>query len=365
VTDLQRTLTHARVKPLRAGADPLFSWSAVEDSLPRADLATLRANARKRGFQVNTSTWTLAGFPNLVAQWHPTKNGDLTPWDVSFSSHKKVRWKCREGPDHEWDAAAGSRTKPNGARCPCCAGRRISVTNSLAALAPKVAAEWHPTKNGALTPDQVLAGTTDKRWWRCAKAADHVWRSMVNSRTLAGAGRGCPFCASRKPSTTNSLATRAPLVAAEWHPTKNGSLTPEKIQSAASRKVWWACKKGHAYRTSPNSRTLQRSGCPVCAGFVASPTTSLAAVAPKIARQWHPTKNGAVTPRDVTPGATKKYWWRCVVAPDHVWTASVANRVRNGTGCPACWGTWRRRRTASPRRIPKSRAVGTRRETAS
>jgi len=321
--------------PLRTRADPLFSWAAVDQALSPADLAAIRANARARGFQIQTSTWTLAGYPALVAQWHPTKNGELTPWDVAFSSHKRIWWKCPAGPDHEWDASPNSRSKPNGAKCPCCAGRKISVSNSLTTIAPKVAAEWHPTKNGNLTPDEVLSGSTEKRWWRCTKGPDHVWDALVNSRVL---GRGCPFCAARQPSVTNSLATRAPKVAADWHPTKNGALTPGQITSASNRKVWWVCKKGHAYRATPNARTLHHTGCPVCAGFIASPTTSLAAVAPKVAQQWHPTKNGSVTPHDVPSGARKKYWWKCIVAPDHEWMASVANRVRGHSGCPACWG---------------------------
>lgn len=33
----------------------------------------------------------------LAKQWHPTKNGDLTTFDVFPKSHKKVWWKCDKG----------------------------------------------------------------------------------------------------------------------------------------------------------------------------------------------------------------------------------------------------------------------------
>ena len=33
---------------------------------------------------------TIADYPELVAQWHPTKNGELKPENISFGSHKKV-----------------------------------------------------------------------------------------------------------------------------------------------------------------------------------------------------------------------------------------------------------------------------------
>ncbi len=46
--------------------------------------------------------------PELVAQWHPTKNGQLTPCDVTAGSGRKVWWKCPKGDDHEWPAIVAS-----------------------------------------------------------------------------------------------------------------------------------------------------------------------------------------------------------------------------------------------------------------
>jgi len=58
--------------------------------------------------------------PEIAAQWHPTKNGDLRPSDVTAGSNKKVWWlcpnKCPEGCAHEWEATIYSRA--NGSRCP-------------------------------------------------------------------------------------------------------------------------------------------------------------------------------------------------------------------------------------------------------
>ena len=75
--------------------------------------------------------------PSMAAEWHPTKNGKLTPHDVTLGSGKIVWWKCPEGPEHEWRCAVGSRLKQG---CPFCANMRVSSTNSLAAVAPGVAA---------------------------------------------------------------------------------------------------------------------------------------------------------------------------------------------------------------------------------
>ena len=57
-----------------------------------------------------------------------------------------------------------------------------------------------------------------------------------------------------------------PLVAKEWHPEKNGELTPEKVTSKSGKKVWWICPKDHSYEASVHSRAGSNSGCPYCAG---------------------------------------------------------------------------------------------------
>ena len=105
------------------------------------------------GQQVSVTNSLEALHPDIAAQWHPTKNGDLTPADVTAGSNKEVWWICPEGPDHEWPASTVRRTQ-RGDACPFCAGRRVSATNSLEALYPEIAAEWHRTKNGDLTPDR-------------------------------------------------------------------------------------------------------------------------------------------------------------------------------------------------------------------
>ena len=59
--------------------------------------------------------------PELVKQWHPTLNGDLTPDMVTPGTRKRAWWICPEG--HVWNCAISSRTagrRPSG--CPVCAG---------------------------------------------------------------------------------------------------------------------------------------------------------------------------------------------------------------------------------------------------
>ena len=47
-------------------------------------------------------------YPELAKEWHPTKNGELTPYDVTHGSNKKVWWLGKCG--HEWEQIVKSRT---------------------------------------------------------------------------------------------------------------------------------------------------------------------------------------------------------------------------------------------------------------
>jgi hypothetical protein len=174
--------------------------------------------------------------PEVAEQWHPTKNGDLTPHDVVAGSNKKYWFKCDKGPDHVWEAILHSRVS-GGSGCPCCAGQKVSVTNSLAAVAPDVAKQWHPTKNGDLTPHDVVANSATKYWFQCDKGPDHVWESKLSNRVSGG--NGCPCCAGRKVSVTNSLATQAPDVAALWDYELNDPVTPHDVVVGSNKLFWF------------------------------------------------------------------------------------------------------------------------------
>ena len=116
-------------------------------------------------------------------------------------------------------------------------------------------------KNGPLNPKDVLPGSHRSVWWKCSEG--HEWRAKINSRVE---GNGCPICAGRVVIPgKNDLETVSPLLAAQWHPNKNGPLSPGEVTSGSKRKVWWRCVRGHEWQASIKSRT-QGAGCPVCAG---------------------------------------------------------------------------------------------------
>lgn len=272
--------------------------------------------------------------PELAKQWHPTKNGELSPYDVSAGSTIKAWWKCPKGVGHEWDAVIADRHR--GVGCAVCSNYKVVKSNSLSTLKPELAREWHPTKNGKLTPKDVHPGSAKKVWWKCPKGDDHEWQTVIHSRTN---GRNCPICSGRKVVKSTCLATVNPKLASEWHPTKNGKSTPFNTGPNSKKSVWWKCPLGedHEWKAIVNNRN-RGLGCPICSNQKIVLSNCLATLRPDIAEQWHPTKNGKLTPYDIGPGSGKRVWWKCSEGEDHVWRSTVGKRTGRSSLCPVCIG---------------------------
>ncbi|MBR2377202.1 MAG: zinc-ribbon domain-containing protein [Clostridia bacterium] len=266
--------------------------------------------------------------PSLASEWHPTKNGDLKPSNFMPGSNKKVWWLGKCG--HEWSASIASRNSGRG--CPYCSSQKLLIGfNDLETKNPSLASEWHPTKNGDLKPSNFMPGSNKKVWWlgKCG----HEWENVINTRN---GGNGCPYCSSEKLLIGfNDLKTKKPELAAEWHPTKNGVLKSSDFMPNSNKKAWWIGKCGHEWESVISSRS-QGVGCPYCAGKkVLVGFNDLATVNPKLAKEWHPTKNIDVKPTEVSRGSNKKVWW--IGMCGHEWVASV-NQRSSGRNCPYCAG---------------------------
>jgi hypothetical protein len=272
--------------------------------------------------------------PRLARQWHPRKNGTLTPKDVTLKSGRKVWWVCKKG--HEWEATIANRS--NGTGCPYCRSRRPLQDRCLEAANPDLASEWHPTKNFPLTPRDLTKCSTKRVWWMCKRG--HEWQTRVQARR---AGSGCPECAHIIATDEYCLARVNPELSKQWHPTKNKGLTPKDLTPYSCKKVWWVCEKGHEWPCVVSYRS-RGGGCPYCYGRYATEENCLQNSNPILALQWHPDRNGGLTPKDVTPYSHKKVWWRC--EKGHEWEAQVAPRSL-GNGCPHCNRLVRQKNRAS------------------
>ena len=308
--------------------------------------------------------------PQIAAQWHPTKNKELTPYDVTAGSEKKVWWylpyddpQTGKHFDFEWQAAVYSRTGSQSSSCPFLSTPAHSVWygfNDLETAYPDLSKEWHPTKNGNLKPSDVTYGSNAKVWWylpyddpTTGKHFDFEWQDTVSHRTKMN--RGCPFISNQKVyKGYNDLETTYPELAQEWHPTKNGDLKPSEITYGSRIKVWWYLpyddpQTGKHFDFEWQAVVYSRTGdkvksCP----FLSIPAKSVwhgfndfETVYPKLAKEWHPTKNGDLKPSDVLSGSGKIVWWYLPYDDpktgkhfDFEWQASVVDRTKKNFGCP-------------------------------
>ena len=144
------------------------------------------------GRQVSLSNCLAINNPKLAEQWHPTLNGDLTPYNVTINSNKKVWWQCEEG--HEWRSTITNRSYGN--NCPYCIGnrkfgRKASKEYNLLIDNPELCKEWDYEKNNK-RPEKYTPNSGKKVWWIC-KECGYEWFMSIDSRN-SKRKTGCPKC---------------------------------------------------------------------------------------------------------------------------------------------------------------------------
>ena len=200
-------------------------------------------------------------YPKLCGEWDDVKNTQ-TPDTVACYSSKLFWWVCPKG--HSYQASASNRVKGTG--CPYCKNKRpIIGETDFATVHPELVDEWDTEKNKLLRPQDVIAGSHKKVWWRCKEG--HSWKTAVYFRHY---GSKCPVCSrfiDRHPVIVGKtdLATLYPAIAEEWDIDANDGLTPQDVLPHSNRTVWWKCKRGHRWQTKVQAR-IKGTVCPRCKG---------------------------------------------------------------------------------------------------
>lgn len=211
---------------------------------------------------------------------------------------------------------------------------------SLSEMFPGLAAQWDYEQNGDLTPDSISYGSNLKVWWKCP-ICGHSYQKRIGNRTAPSKRKAeskkCPICLGRIiiPGY-NSLKARYPeIVEKEWGFKKN-TLDPDTISPHYRAKVWWLCPNGHSYNSLPGNKVHKTGGnCPYCSSQKLCRETSLGIINPELAKEWHPTKNGNLTPFDVFANTNRYIWWLCPICGCE-WKAKCSNRNVGKRGCPHC-----------------------------
>lgn len=323
--------------------------------------------------------------PTLAHEWNYDKNIELTPADVTVSSHKKVWWKCSKG--HEWQATIANRSKGSG--CPVCISEyhtsfpEYAIAYYLEKYGLKVIHLYraHGYELDIYIPSRKIAIEYDGFYWhkdkiqqdlkknrRCIKDGIILFRireglpslndtsidylieekqkdlqiilvkmlsEIVGITVDVDLERDSNAIENLRQYTEkeNSLLNYDPQLLKEWNYKRNNNLKPENFTAGSSKSVWWVCRFGHEWQAPIYSRK-NGNGCPYCSGRkVLKGENDLQTVNPDLAKEWNYEKNDGLTPDEVTAGSERTVWWKC--SNGHEWQAKIYNR-NNGRGCPLC-----------------------------
>ena len=212
--------------------------------------------------------------------------------------------------------------------------------------------QWDHDANAHLGNMVIPAHSNKKVRWTCEQCPDghlHSWSATVDSRTR---GNGCPQCSGRKVCKHNSLATKAPGVAAQWDYENDG--TPDTVVAQSGQVMAWLCDAcGHKWSATPNARAgKQKHGCPCCAQIAKSKTqakhpTFAECQDPEVTAllgEWDHMRNAAKNnfSHNTRLRSAKQIDWLCTKCPagqEHSWSAMPFNRTDHSkSGCPFCAG---------------------------
>lgn len=402
-------------------------------------------------------------YPLIAEMWHPDKNLPLHPDEVLCGSGKRVWWLGKCG--HEFDQSINNMVK--GAGCPFCSHQKLLPGyNDFASTNPELLPEWDYEMND-VQPTELMPHSHYKAWWKCPFGHSYqAWMSSRCGKTHTGCSicdkenhtsfpeqalfyyikqlfqdacnsdreaigieldiyipsqktaieydgfnwhknnayelkknsqcrqcgirlirireDGLPIfqdcdCIIRKDLRSSSGLNKAildalstlgnssidvdvdrdsafiyssyittrknqslmamePIIAKEWHPEKNGYLTPEMVYPLSSKKVWWLGACGHEWYMSIQNRVSQRCNCPICSGKrIVSGINDLLSNYPDLCNEWNYELNNkaGLFPDRVAPHSDRKAWWTCNRC-GHTWYAKIDGRTRMQAGCPEC-----------------------------
>ena len=338
--------------------------------------------------------------PELAKEWHPSKNGKLTPRDVTYGINKVQPWWICTKCGCEWPATILSRSKGSG--CPDCGKdkqkkSRIKTMlrngeNSLAFARPDLATEWNFEKNGLKRPEDYTASSDEEVWWKCSECGNE-WRVSINHRAK---GRGCKKCREKSTSFAEqaiyyyiesyyndainrdvsmgfeldiyipSMLTAIEYDGAYFHgDNKRGLEDSEKDRLCSDHGIQLirirekglpklessicVIRADESYRSLENCITQLFEILGVSNSIVPNiredisrinalykvnrKDRSLASEYPDVAKRWHPTKNGALLPSQVSAKSGNGAWWIC--PEGHEYWQKIASATA-GHGCQKC-----------------------------
>jgi hypothetical protein len=241
---------------------------------------------------------------------------------VTFGSEKKVWWLCENG--HEWMAVIGQRATSRFNKCPHCkkfySALELRVFAELESL---IGAVWHDTSFGVevdvYLPSLKLAIEVDGSHWH----RDKHDKDIAKNEILYAAG----LRVMRVREMPLPLLSKIDIGCSHKEP-------HVVVLHRLAKKLMHVFELDLTSYITSDDFANDSKYCELISKLC-FPSNSVSKISQKIVQEWHPTKNGALKPENISYASHKPIWWLCECGNE--WVASPSNRSRrNKLGCSIC-----------------------------
>lgn len=302
--------------------------------------------------------------PALAKEWHPTKNLDLTPYDVTANSTKNVWWLCPVG--HEYQRTVHQRYAAY-TNCPICDSRKRTsfpeqaVYFYLKKLYPDALSRYRIKEKSNMEldiyiPSIKFAVEYDGASWH--KTEEHHERERkkynfckdrgitlirVKEKTGSRWDDVCDHAYYIKTVKRNDLHELEKII----HYILDSICTSiddllEHLQIGSN--VYGQNQEAYYIPTIKPFKLfhhnidvdLERDKAEI-QNYVFKIENSLADLRPDVARKWNHEKNGRLTPDMFSVSSDEPVWWKCPEC-GHEWKISINSMTgkKRGGGCAVC-----------------------------
>lgn len=310
-----------------------------------------KEGAKKRVEKQRAQKSMVTDIPKLRDIWSEQNVEDPSTVSIGISV-KRYLWKCPECND-VFPRSPYAMLHGSGL-CKNCAHRNATEKHKKQLLTkgrscadnPEMLKHWDYERNDKKPEEVSEHSSTSYRYFICDDCGESYPCKPTNQTTSLYL---CKDCKSKVRAKTQrkSIATYSETVSDypnmmaiwDWSNTE----APYDLSARSGIIVKWKCDCGNTWPAKPCDRIKMLPQCMPCSMRKHNNRRKERAIEqsgtwgennPELAKEWHPTLNGNLTPYDLTPGCSENYWWLC--AYGHSYQTSPKERSERHAGCPIC-----------------------------
>ena len=267
--------------------------------------------------------------PELLNEWHPSKNTDISPYEVPAGSVRKVWWLCPNG--HEYQASLLHRK--HGTKCPICnSGRQTSFAEQCVFYYIK---QLYPDAINRYKASWLQRMELDIFIPSINYAIEYDGAAWHKTEKIKSEQEKYKLCHEHNIKLIRIREKFAPLgsdIADYQFGNQKYLYKINNLEIVLNQLLSFLNFKGFHHTIYIN---IERDKIEIRESFLNSEIkNSFASLYPQTAKEWHPTKNGTLKPTMFKPHSTHKVWWICPVCKNE-YQATIGSRS-SGTGCKKC-----------------------------